>query len=105
LNGLHLFRELTRYPSLGRLLRTPVPILAVLGVRDPLMASPARVREVVRLSPEHLTVALIDKAAHAVNFSHPEDWRARSNSGWTMRSPKGPASLTGCVRVPPRGVG
>jgi len=73
LNGLRLFHELTLYPSLERLLHTPVPTLAVLGARDPLMASPARVREVARLSPEHLTVALIGKAAHAINFSHPEE--------------------------------
>ena len=73
LNGLRLFHELTRYPSLERLLHSPVPTLAVLGGRDPLMASPARVREVARLSPEHLTIALIEKAAHAVNFSHPEE--------------------------------
>ena len=73
LNGLRLFRELTRYPSLERLLSTPVPTLAVLGGRDPLMASPARVREVARQSPEHLTVALIGKAAHALNFSHPNE--------------------------------
>jgi pimeloyl-ACP methyl ester carboxylesterase len=72
-NGLRLFRELTRYPSLERLISTPVPTLAALGGRDPLMASPARVREVARLSPEHLTVALIEKAAHALNFSHPEE--------------------------------
>jgi pimeloyl-ACP methyl ester carboxylesterase len=71
LNGLRLFRELTRFPSLERLLRTPVPTLAVLGVRDPLMPSPGRVREVARLAPEHLTVAIVDEAAHAVNFSHP----------------------------------
>ena len=71
LNGLRLFRELTSFPSLERLLRTPVPTLAVLGLRDPLMASPDRVREVARLSPEHLTVAIVDEAAHAVNFSHP----------------------------------
>jgi pimeloyl-ACP methyl ester carboxylesterase len=73
LNALRLFRELTRYPSLERLLSTPVPTLAVLGGRDPLMPPPARVREVVRLSPGHLTVAIIAKAAHALNFSHPEE--------------------------------
>ena len=73
LNGLRLFRAMTLYPSLERLLRTPVPTLAVLGGRDPLMASPARVREVARLSPEHVSVALIEKAAHALNFSHPEE--------------------------------
>ena len=71
LNGLRLFRELTSFPSLERLLRTPVPTLAVLGLRDPLMPSPDRVRDVARLAPEHLTVAIVDEAAHAVNFSHP----------------------------------
>jgi pimeloyl-ACP methyl ester carboxylesterase len=71
LNGLRLFRYLTLFPSLERLLHTPVPTLAVLGGRDPLMPSPARVREVARLAPGHLTVTLIEKAAHAVNFSHP----------------------------------
>jgi pimeloyl-ACP methyl ester carboxylesterase len=71
LNGLRLFSELTRFPSLERLLHTPVPTLAVLGTRDPLLPSPDRIREVARRAPEHLTVALVDRAAHAVNFSHP----------------------------------
>ena len=72
-NGLRLFAAMTRYPSLDRLVHTPVPTLAVLGVRDPLIPSPARVREVVGLAPEQLAVAVIDKAAHAVNFSHPTE--------------------------------
>jgi len=71
-NGLRLFHELTRFPSLERLLHTPVPTLAVLGGRDPLMPSLSRVREVGRLAPEHVTVALVEQAAHAVNFSHPD---------------------------------
>lgn len=70
-NGLRLFRELTRYPSLERLVHTPAPTLAVLGARDPLIPSAERVREVARLAPEHLDVAVVDRAAHAVNFSHP----------------------------------
>lgn len=70
-NGLHLFSELTRFPSLERLLRTTVPALAVLGSRDPLMPKPHRVREVARLAPPHVTIALIEGAAHAINFSHP----------------------------------
>jgi pimeloyl-ACP methyl ester carboxylesterase len=73
LNGLRLFSELTRFPSLERLLHTPVPTLAVLGTRDPLLPSPERIREVARLAPEHLTVAVVDGAAHAVNFSHPAE--------------------------------
>ena len=70
-NGLHLFGELVRFPSLERLLRTPVPTLAVIGSRDPLMPPPRRVRELAGLAPPHLTVAVIDGAAHAMNFSHP----------------------------------
>ncbi len=71
INGLRLFHQLTLYPSLERLLHTPVPTLAVLGVRDPLMPPASRVRDVARQAPEHLTVAVVDQAAHALNFSHP----------------------------------
>ncbi len=73
INGLRLFRELTLFPSLERLVHTPAPTLAVLGARDPLLPSPARIREVARMAPEHLAVTLVEKAAHAVNFSHPEE--------------------------------
>jgi pimeloyl-ACP methyl ester carboxylesterase len=72
-NALRLFHELTLYPSLERLLHVEAPTLAVLGLRDPLMPAPERVREVVRLAPEQVTVVLVDEAAHAVNFSHPTE--------------------------------
>jgi pimeloyl-ACP methyl ester carboxylesterase len=71
INALRLFHQLTRYPSLERLLHTPVPSLAVLGSRDPLLPPPLRVLEVARLAPEHVTLVLIRGAAHAINFSHP----------------------------------
>ena len=70
-NALQLFGELVRFPSLERILRAPVPTLAVIGTRDPLMPPPWRVREVGRLAPPHLTIAVIEGAAHAMNFSHP----------------------------------
>ena len=71
LNALRLFHQLTLFPSLERLLHAPVPALAVLGSRDPLMPGPPRVIEVARMSPEHVTVVVIHGAAHAINFSHP----------------------------------
>ncbi|WP_067707155.1 alpha/beta fold hydrolase [Actinoplanes awajinensis] len=71
MNALQLFSELMRFPSLERVLRTPVPTLAVLGSRDPLMPPLQRVREVGRLAPPQVTIAVIDGAAHAMNFSHP----------------------------------
>ncbi len=70
-NSLRLFRAMTRYPSLDRLLAAPVPTLAVLGSRDPLMPSVPRVMEVAAQTPDHVTVVVIVGAAHAINFSHP----------------------------------
>ncbi len=37
------------------------------------MPSPSRVREVGRLAHEKVSIAVIERAAHAVNFSHPEE--------------------------------
>ena len=70
-NALQVFAELVRFPSLERVVRVPVPTLAVIGTHDPLMPPPWRVREVGSLAPPHLTIAVIDGAAHAMNFSHP----------------------------------
>ena len=81
INALRLFRELTRFPSLDRLLHTPVPTLAVLGGRDPLMPPPHRVLDVVRRAPDHVTAVLITRAAHAINFSHPNEL-AQVISSW-----------------------
>jgi pimeloyl-ACP methyl ester carboxylesterase len=71
MNALQVFAELARFPSLERMVRVPVPTLAVVGTRDPLMPPPWRVREVAALAPPHVTVVAIDGAAHAMNFSHP----------------------------------
>ena len=76
LNGLRLFRELTMYPSLERLVHTGIPTLAVLGLRDPLMPSPSRVRQVTDQTAKLVMVGIIDEAAHAVNFSHPVELAA-----------------------------
>ena len=99
-NALRLFGELTRYPSLERLVHAPVPTLAVLGARDPLIPSPARVREVAGLAPEQLSVAVIDRAAHAVNFSHPTELAATVEA-W-LADPRGDdARLPDGVRLYP----
>ncbi len=93
-NGLRLFHELTSYPSLERLLHTPAPTLVVLGRRDPLIPSAARVREIARLSPESLVVALVDGAAHAVNFSHPTEL------AWTVDAWLDDALVEGGAGIP-----
>jgi pimeloyl-ACP methyl ester carboxylesterase len=66
-----MFRALTRYPSLERLLALQIPTLVVIGDRDPLMPTPARVKEVASRTDNHVLLVMIEGAAHAINFSHP----------------------------------
>ncbi|PPL15940.1 alpha/beta fold hydrolase [Microterricola pindariensis] len=66
-----MFRSLTRYPSLERLLALTIPTLAVVGSRDPLMPSPSRIQEVARHTDNQVLLVVIEGAAHAINFSHP----------------------------------
>ena len=70
-NALRLFHQLTEFPSLERLVHSPVPSLAVIGSRDPLMPPRHRVLEVARMAPDHVTLVVISGAAHALNYSHP----------------------------------
>lgn len=68
---VRMFRALTRYPSLERMLELRIPTLAVLGDRDPLLPSPDRVQEVAGQTDHHVLLVKIEGAAHAINFSHP----------------------------------
>jgi len=68
---VRMFRALTRYPSLDRLLALRIPTLVVLGSRDPLMPGPERVREIAQKTDNHVLVVVIEGAAHAINFSNP----------------------------------
>jgi pimeloyl-ACP methyl ester carboxylesterase len=67
-----LFRALTQYPSLQRLLAIKVPTLVVLGEKDPLLPHAHRVDEVASQTDTHVLVVLLEGAAHAINFSHPD---------------------------------
>ena len=71
-----LFVAMTRYPALEALLHFPVPLLAVLGVRDPLLPPASRVREVRALLPDHVEAVVLRDAAHAINYSHPDELSA-----------------------------
>ena len=70
---LRLFRALTQYPSLERLLALHVPTLAVIGNRDPLMPPPSRVRRIAQQQENRAVLVVIEGAAHAINFSHPQE--------------------------------
>jgi pimeloyl-ACP methyl ester carboxylesterase len=66
-----MFRALTQYPALDRLLALDLPVLVVAGSRDPLMPGPARLQEVASQVEHRAVFVVIDGAAHAINFSHP----------------------------------
>ena len=68
-----MFRALTQYPSLQRLLELKVPTLVVLGTRDPLLPGPARIKEVASQEENHVLLVVLEGAAHAINFSHPKE--------------------------------
>lgn len=67
---VRMFKALTQYPSLERMLAMHIPTLAVLGDRDPLMPGPERVQEVASQTDNHVLIVKIEGAAHAINFSH-----------------------------------
>jgi pimeloyl-ACP methyl ester carboxylesterase len=69
-NSLQAFRRMTRYPTAERLMHVPVPFLAVIGTRDPLI-SKSQMERIFR-SPADIDLVRHVDAAHAINFSHPE---------------------------------
>ena len=73
IEALRLFLAMTRFDAFGALMAMDVPLLAVLGTRDPLLPPSTRVRQVARTRSAPTTVAVIKGAAHAINFSHPRE--------------------------------
>lgn len=71
--ALRLFIAMTRFDAMHALLGMGVPLLAVLGTRDPLLPPADRVVQVVEQMADTITVAVIQGAAHAINFSHPRE--------------------------------
>ncbi len=69
-NAFRLFRAMSQYPTVDEFARLRLPMLIVVGVRDPLVS-----KERMKAANEmrsNITLVFHDGAAHAVNFSHPE---------------------------------
>lgn len=71
--ALRLFVAMTRFDAVSALVGLDVPLLAVLGTRDPLLPPADRVRRVADQLAGTAVVAVIKGAAHAINFSHPQE--------------------------------
>lgn len=78
INGLRLFMQLTQSPTVQLLINTTTPVLLVAGARDPLMPSMEQIRALADAAESrgHLAIARLTDAAHAINFSHPDQLAA-----------------------------
>lgn len=102
---LRMFRALTRYPALDRLLEAHIPTLVVLGSADPLMPAPPRVKEVAGQIDNSVLLVVIHGAAHAINFSHPGEPGQRHPAVHVRPADRRRPRLTGPgprLRDPPR---
>ena len=68
-----MFRALTQYPTLARLLEMRIPTLVVVGTKDPLIPGPSRISEIAEQTESHVLLVMLEGAAHAINFSHPRE--------------------------------
>jgi pimeloyl-ACP methyl ester carboxylesterase len=71
ISSLRLFHAMTNYPTVERALELEIPLLVVAGARDPLV-SQERLRKFVAMKPQ-LTLVIHNRAAHAINYSHPQE--------------------------------
>ena len=72
--GSAVLLTLTRFPSLDLMLALDVPTPAVVGRRDPLIPGAARLVEIAAQTENHLLLVVVsDGAAHAINFTHPDE--------------------------------
>lgn len=94
-DAFRLFRTLMEYPVVARVERLTLPVLVVAGDRDPLV-NPARAHIISRLP--HVTIVFIDGAAHALNFSHPDEL-AHVVRCWLGDEPITDSPARGTVRV------
>jgi pimeloyl-ACP methyl ester carboxylesterase len=75
---------MTRYPTVERALELELPMLLVAGTRDPLV-SREHLQSLVERKP-NMTLVIQDRAAHAINFSHPREL-ANVVRSWTEDQP------------------
>lgn len=74
INGLRLFSEMTKSPTIKILRELDTPFLVVAGSGDPLLPPRSRIDEFAAAVEARGNVGIVwlDGPAHAINFSHPD---------------------------------
>jgi pimeloyl-ACP methyl ester carboxylesterase len=83
-NSVRLFRAMTHFATSERAVAVSTPTLVIIGSRDPLV-SYARLEALVE-DQANMTLIVQDRAAHAINFSHPRSL-ARVVHAWLEDNP------------------
>ena len=99
--SLSLFKAMTEYPTLERLLQVEAPLLAIAGERDPLVDA-ARI-SVFKGTGHHNVRAVRVPGTHALNSSAPELVAALIEAHLTdapLRTESGPLSVVHELQVP-----
>ncbi len=95
--SINLLWSMLHYPTVQRLHGLVVPTLVVIGSRDPLVSEAFIAARAVELP--HVTAAVISGAAHAINFSHPDQLAHLVRCFLEGRPIVGDPSAKGSVRV------
>jgi pimeloyl-ACP methyl ester carboxylesterase len=84
INSIRLFRDMAIFATSERAIELDSPALVIIGGRDPLV-SRSRLQKLVSDQP-NMTMVIQDRAAHAINFSHPRSL-ARVVRAWLADDP------------------
>jgi pimeloyl-ACP methyl ester carboxylesterase len=95
--SVNLLWSMLHYPTVQRLHQMVLPTLVVIGSRDPLVSEAAIAQRAVELP--HVTAAVIEGAAHAINFSHPDQLANVVRCFLEGRPITGDPAAKGAVRV------
>jgi pimeloyl-ACP methyl ester carboxylesterase len=71
--AIRLFDRMTKFPAYERFMSLPVPVMVVIGSEDPLRPPWRNISRAMHEIPPQVTIVLFQGAAHAINFTHPQE--------------------------------
>jgi pimeloyl-ACP methyl ester carboxylesterase len=96
-SSVALLRSMLAYPAARRVREFTLPTLVVIGSRDPLVSEDHVTRVAVDLP--NVTAVVIEGAAHAINFSHPEQLANVVRRWLAGQAIEGDPTAKGAIRV------
>ncbi|MGB7983043.1 MAG: alpha/beta fold hydrolase [Candidatus Nanopelagicales bacterium] len=73
LRAMRLFIAMTKFPAYQRVMSMPVPVMVVIGSQDPVRPPWRNISLAMADLPPQVSIVLFQGAAHAINFTHPDE--------------------------------